>query len=187
MERHELQVGYTELGAIVDERHRLRIPPLTEEDLKGLDRADMEELPTGLVRRHRRLAGALEDYPVAKSGPFEHRYLVHGLLFPAPIDRRSSRPSLSTGMLFSFALFGRLFGPLSQERLVLGMTMPATGEAHWDVAVAFLREALGEHLNQREAADRIGKLIARNPGVGWGGWLSPPTEYLDTPDADAWW
>ena len=56
--------------------------------------------------------------------------------------------------------------------------MPKTGKPHWGVAVAFLEEALHEHLTQKDAADRIDKLIARNPGVGWGGWLDPPTDTL---------
>jgi hypothetical protein len=89
-------------------------------------------------------------------------------------------------MLFSFALFGRIYGSLSQERLVHGMMMPTTGSPHWPLAVAFLGEALGVNSTPKEAADRVDKLIARHPGVGWGGTLDPPLQYLDTPHPDSW-
>jgi hypothetical protein len=56
----------------------------------------------------------------------------------------------------------------------------------WPIAVAFLGEALGEHLTEKEAKDRLDKFIERNPDVGWGGWVNPPTAFVDIPPRDTW-
>jgi hypothetical protein len=110
-----------------------------------------------------------------------HRYASNGILYAEPMDHRPARVSLSTGMLFAFELFSRLASMDDPPRLVLGLRMPSAGRPLHHVAAAFLGDALGEHLTEKQAADRVKKLIERNPGIGWGGFLDPPLEYLDTP------
>jgi hypothetical protein len=140
--------------------------------------------PNAFMDALSRLQSELAHYE-GKAGSL-HRYASNGLLFAEPIDNRPARVSLSTGMLFAFELFSRLASMDDPPRLVLGLQMPSAGLPRHNVAAAFLGDALGEHLTEKQAADRVKKLIERNPGIGWGGFLDPPLEYLDTPPIDAW-
>jgi hypothetical protein len=132
-----------------------------------------------------RYAAVLEEAPFAKRGPFNHRFQINGLLHAEPIDRRRAKPKLSTVLLFKLILFTRVITTAS-ARVEIGGAMPTSGRPMWPIAVAFLGEALGEHLTEKEAKDRLDKFIQRSPGVGWGGWVDPPTAFVDIPPRDTW-
>jgi hypothetical protein len=119
-----------------------------------------------------RYAAALKT-PLAKAGAFNHRYQMNGLLHAEPIDGRRAKPRLSTALLFKLILFTRVFTN-APARAEIGGAMPNSGRPLWPIAVAFLGEALGEYATEKEAKDRLDKLIERNPGIGWGGWVDPP-------------
>jgi len=144
-------------------------------------------VPDVIANILRNYAAALDEMPLAKVGPFIHRFQFGALKFDTPIDRRSARPGLtSTSLLFELALFGRHFTAGEPVRLMRGIRMPDAGRPIWPVVVALLGDALDEHLTEHDAQDRLAKLQKRNTGVSWAGWPDLPERYLDTPHPDTW-
>ncbi len=112
-------------------------------------------------------------------GPWHHRFQVGPLLFQKPIDRQSARTALASGLLFGTTFWARWLTSPKVFVVTAGMPMPTKiGDPLWPVAAELLGEALEEHVAEKEARERLNKLISRNPKVGWYGWPMPPEPFF---------
>ena len=127
-------------------------------------------------------AEQIEQEPLAKAGPFMHRFQLGPLLFEEAIDKRSARadPSI-TGLLFELTLFARRYTSQSNIILCSGTKMLRSGRPLSHVAVALIGDTFDVHLSEREAGDRLHQLLKRNPGVSWIGWPDPPERFFGPP------
>jgi hypothetical protein len=132
-------------------------------------------------------ADLLEKAPLSKSGPFMHRFQLGALHFEEAVDRRPSRPeAVVTSLLFGLVLFAREYTSEGCASLQFPVKMPREGRPLWPLAVAFLGDALDEHLDEKAAQIRLSGLLSRHPSAGWVEWTDPPERYVDTPDPNTW-
>ena len=135
---------------------------------------------------------SIEREPPAKAGPWLHRSQFGPLLFHRPIDIRSRLPDPQIDrLLFGTVLLARQFTSKTPFGVQKGMIMPTRaaraasdtnrdpGKPLWPLAAAVLSDALGEHLTEGAARNRLEFLIQRNPGLGWLGWPTPPSDLFD--------
>jgi len=144
-------------------------------------------VPHVVARLLRAYAAVIAERPLAKAGPFQHRFYCGALLLDRAIDQRSARPDIwVTSLIFALVLFARFYTARRPYVLCDGLRIPEEGRPLWSVAASFLGDALDVQLSVSATRDRLEKFRQRNPGVSWGHWPPPPAGYLDTPDRDTW-
>ena len=130
--------------------------------------------------------------PLAKFGRWLHRHQVGPLAYPSPVDEHSRQADAEVdGLLFGTVLLSRRFTARARWSVQPGTVMPTPkartagqtkrdpGRPLWGVAAALVSDALGVHLEENAARNRLNFLIQDNPGLCWIGWPPSPANFFD--------
>ena len=80
-------------------------------------------------------------------------------------------------LLFELVFVARLFTSKEDRLAQAGEPMPGIGDPCWELAAAFMSDALGTSYIRNDVVTLLTRFLRRNPGVGWGIWQDPPEEY----------
>jgi hypothetical protein len=84
---------------------------------------------------------------------------------------------VAMSLLFELVFIARVFTS-GEDRLVqAGEPMPDIGSPCWELAAAFMNDALGTTYLRNDVETLLTRFLRRNPGVGWGIWFDPPGKY----------
>jgi hypothetical protein len=172
------------LGATNAQGYTIRI----ERDGIPIDHApgaDISVLATGLVLLLAEAGKRLQHGFWRRREIYLHHVRRGALILPKPISPRSGRLNeVAMSLLFELVFTARLFTSGETRVVQAGEPMPDIGNPCWEVAAAFMNDALGTNYTRNDAETLLTRFLKRNPSVGWGVWLDPPEKYHSGPSHD---